>query len=124
MMDSREKSFDTAIGSSKLMITLCTAVIAFCVAVTNVKSADATIFTPEGVCQKLTLAASWIALVLSVAAGAWTQLGITHVLSHATYQQPADIWSVKIRIPFILQICLFLGGLLILSGYASWRMFG
>jgi hypothetical protein len=45
-VDLLEKSFASASEASKLLITLATGVIAFCVAVINVKAADTTILTP------------------------------------------------------------------------------
>ena len=123
-MDAREKSFDTAIGSSKLMVTLCTAVVAFCIAIVNVKSGDNTIFTPEDICQKAALSVALLLLLLSIGGGAWTQLAMTHVLSEGTYQNPPDIWNPKVRFPFMIQIALFLLGLLVLAGYTAWKMFG
>lgn len=123
-MDTQEKSFAAASETSKLLITLCTGVLAFCVAVTNVKSADSTIFTPQSLCQKIGLAGSWLALLLSISVGAWAQLSIAHVLSISTGSHPESIWNLRIRVPFMLQIIFFLVGLLTLSIYATVRMFG
>tara|TARA_R110000851_G_scaffold331929_1_gene506956 strand:+ start:2733 stop:3104 length:372 start_codon:yes stop_codon:yes gene_type:complete len=123
-MDSREKSFDTAIGTSKLMITLSTAVLAFCVAIVNVQSGVQTIFTPDVISQKVMLTIIFAFLIGSIAMGAWMQLGVTHILSVATHEAPPDIWSVKIRVPFMFQFCLFILGMAILAGYGVWKLYG
>ena len=121
-MDFLEKSFAAAGESSKLMVTLATAVIAFCVAVINVKPADQTLLTPQGSLQRWSLALSWLCLVVSIGAGVWTQLAITHVLSEGTSKQPANPWSRKIRVPFLLQIACFVIGILVLVIYSVQRL--
>ena len=123
-MDALEKSFDAASEASKLLITLCTAVVAFGIAVINVKSGDATVFTPLKTADKVMLASSWFVLVSSIACGVWTQFAIAHVLSKATDSAPASIWSKRIRVPFWWQIAFFLGGLLLMVSYSLVRMFG
>ena len=122
-MDFLEKSFASASEASKLLITLSTGVIAFTVAVVNVKAGDSTLFTPVTTPDKIALSACWLLLVCAVGMGVWTQLAITHVLSEGTNEEPADPWSKKIRFPFILQIALFVLGILLLVLYSVSQMF-
>lgn len=122
-MDFLEKSFASASEASKLLITLATGVIAFCVAVINVKDADKTILTPISPFQKWSLAISWFSLLVSIGIGVWTQLAITHVLSEGTETIPTDPWSKKIRCPFVLQIASFVVGILVLVIYSVVRIF-
>lgn len=121
-MDYVEKSFASASEASKLLITLSTGVIAFCVAVINVKDADKTILTPATGFQKWTLAISWFSLVVAIGIGVWTQLAITHVLSEGTAANAADPWSARITTPFILQIVSFVFGILVLVVFSVARL--
>lgn len=121
-MDFIEKSFASASEASKLLITLATGVIAFCVAVINVKATDATILTPVSSFHKWLLAISWFSLVVSIGIGVWTQLAITHVLSEGTGKNPTNPWSMKIRCPFVLQIVSFVIGILVLVIYSVARL--
>jgi hypothetical protein len=121
-MDFVEKSFASASEASKLLITLGTGVIAFCVAVINVKDADKTILTPISTFQKWSLAISWFTLVVSIGIGVWTQLAITDVLSKGTAANPTSPWSLKIRFPFVLQIVSFVLGILGLVIYSVVRL--
>jgi hypothetical protein len=121
-MDFVEKSFASAGEASKLLITLATGVIAFCVAVINVKDADKTILTPISPFQKWSLAISWFTLAISIGIGVWTQLAITDVLSKGTDATPTSPWSLKIRFPFVLQIASFVLGILGLVIYSVVRL--
>jgi hypothetical protein len=60
--------------ASKLLITLSTGVIAFCVAVVNVKEGQQTLLTPTTDYQKFGLVASWLLLLIATGGGVWTQL--------------------------------------------------
>jgi hypothetical protein len=51
------------------------------------------------------------------------QLSVTHVLSEASDENPASVWDVKIRFPFILQILAFVFGMVLLVAYGAWRLF-
>jgi hypothetical protein len=121
-MDFVEKSFASASEASKLLITLATGVIAFCVAVINVKDADKTILTPISSFQKWSLAISWFTLAVSIGIGVWTQLAITHILSEGTDANPTSPWSKKITVPFVLQIASFVLGILVLVIYSVVRL--
>lgn len=122
-MDYLEKSFASASEASKLLISLATGVIAFCVLVINVKDADKTILTPESPFQKYTLAISWFILVFSIGCGVWTQLGITHKLSKGTNAAPPNPWSPKITVPFSIQIVSFVLAILGLVIFSANRLF-
>ncbi len=98
-MDLVEKSFASASEASKLLITLSTGVIAFCVAVINVKDADKTLLTPISSFHKWSLAICWLFLVASIGGGVWTQLAITHVLSEGTADAPAIRGVRKLESP-------------------------
>ncbi len=122
-MDFLEKSFASASEASKLLITLSTGVIAFCVAVINVKDADKTLLTPISPLHKWSLAICWGSLFVSIGMGVWTQLAITHILSEGTTEKPSDPWSKKITFPFVLQILSFVLGILVLVFYNMMRVF-
>ena len=123
-MDSREKSFAAASEASKLLITLATGVIVFCVTLVNFKQGDATSLAPGTGCQKLLLACSWAALLLCTGSGIWVQLSITHVLSEDSDKAPVGVWNMKIRFPFMLQIISFVFGMTLLVAYGAWKLFG
>ncbi len=116
-MDFLEKSFTSAAEASKLLITLSTGVIAFCVTVTNVKETDKTLLAPSTGYQRFVLISSWVLLLIATGIGVWTQLAITHVLSEASQSQPPSAWNQKITVPFQLQIVTFLLGVVALTLY-------
>jgi hypothetical protein len=119
-MDKPAMSFSAATETSKLLITLSTGVIAFCVTLVNVEQTKATSLTPITTGQKGLLASSWLLLLFCAAAGVWVQLAITHVLSNT---DTVTIWDTKIRVPYKIQIGTFLVGMLCLVGYGGWRVF-
>ena len=123
-MDALEKSFDSAGETSKLLITLSTGVIAFCVTVTNIKESDKTLLTPMTSNQKWILVSSWFFLLISIGIGVWTQLAITHVLSEENNSNPPSAWNRKITVPFQLQIFTFLLGIIAVMIYGTIRIFG
>jgi hypothetical protein len=123
-MDFVEKSFASAGETSKLLITLSTALVAFCATVVNVKAAEPTLFSPATTCQKLLLATSWLLLLMSIAVGLWAQLAITDVLSKGSEIKPTSAWDRKITVPFQMQISTFLVGILVLTAYGFLRLFG
>ena len=123
-MDYVEKSFASAAEASKLLITLSTALVAFCAAVVNVKSTEVTLFTPVTPCHKWTLAVSWLLLLGTVGVGVWTQLAITDVLANAKPDTPPSAWSRKITVPFMTQIVTFMLGVIGLTLYAIVRLVG
>lgn len=123
-MDNVEKGFAQASDTSKLLLTLSTALIAFCAAIVNVKAADITLFAPITLGGKVLLSISWLLLLSAVGMGIWTQLAITDVLSSATDEQPANPWSRKITFPFQAQIITFGLGVVLLVSYGIIRLFG
>jgi hypothetical protein len=123
-MDYTEKGFAQASETSKLLITLSTALVAFCAAIVNVKATDVTLFAPTTFCEKLLLAFSWLAMLGTAGAGVWTQLAITDVLSSGTKDQPPSPWARKITFPFKAQIYTFTLGVALLVSYGITRLFG
>jgi hypothetical protein len=122
MMDYVEKSFASAADASKLLITLSTALIAFCATLLNVTAAKAGPLAPASYNQKVLLAAALALLVGCTACGVWTQLAITDVLSHSSDRSPATVWSRKITFPFMVQIVTFVVGVSFLAAYGVIRI--
>ncbi|WP_162932427.1 hypothetical protein [Solimonas sp. K1W22B-7] len=122
-MDFVEKGFAQASETSKLLITLSTALVAFCAALVNVKAGDATLFSPSTLCEKWLLALSWLALLATTGVGVWTQLAITDVLSSGTEQNPVTPWARKIIVPFQIQILVFTAGVGLLVLYGISKLF-
>jgi hypothetical protein len=122
-MDATEKSFESATETSKLLITLSTGVIAFCVTLLNAELGKLTTLVPTTCGQKVLLAGSWLVLLFCTGSGIWVQLSIVHVLSQATVAEPANVWSLKIRFPYILQIGAFVVGMTLLVAYGAWKLF-
>lgn len=122
-MDNIEKSFAQASETSKLLITLSTALIAFCAAIVNVKAADITLFAPTTFWGKIFLSVSWLALLAAVGMGIWAQFAITDVLATASGGTPS-VWDRKITFPFKGQIMMFGLGVLLLVAYGISRLFG
>ena len=108
MMDDHTKAaFASASDTSKQLITLATALLALEITFAKdvIGNIDAT--------AKTLLGFSWILLLFSVIAGIWTLLAITGSLGKGNTLSPKAISGSNIRIPAILQIILFLGGLLL-----------
>lgn len=117
MDKNKEKAFDFAAESTKQLITLSTAIIALTVTFSKdvVGSIDNN--------TKFWLALTWIAFILSVVFGIWTMLALTGTLDPMTrtsaqntpapntQQANFSINGKNIRISSILQIFLFLIGL-------------
>jgi len=117
---STEKSFEYARDTSKLLITLSTAIVAFCATVVT----ESKVLMPQTNGQRILLAISWITFLASTALGVWAQLAITDVLGSAIGPNQPSIWNRKITVPLICEIVLFPIGLLALVIYTSWRVFG
>jgi len=122
-MDTGEKSFAGASETSKLLITLSTGVIAFCVTLLNSELSKPTALVPITCGQKILLAGSWLVLLLCTGSGIWVQLSITHVLSEAAAKSPPNVWDMKIRFPYMLQIISFVVGMALLVAYGGWKLF-
>jgi hypothetical protein len=122
-MDTVEKSFAAATETSKLLITLATGVIAFCVALLNPEVGKATALVPVTCGQKVLLALFLFVLLLCIGFGIWVQLSITHVLSKASEENAASVWNIKIRFPYILHLAAFILGMALLVLYGGWKIF-
>jgi hypothetical protein len=122
-MDAREKSFESATETSKLLITLSTGVIAFCVTLLNAEIGKLTTLVPTTCGQKVLLAGSWLVLLFCTGSGVWVQLSLVHVLSEDTEDSPADVWNPKIRVPYMMQIGAFVLGMTLLVAYGGWKLF-
>ena len=120
-MDTSEKAFDFASESSKLLITLSTGVIAFMIAFLD-KDAS---MKPVTSCEKIVLIISWIIFLGSAIIGVWTQLALTNVLEPKT--KPAafnpTIQDDKIKVPFRIQIILFVLGIAMTVVYGGIKIF-
>lgn len=121
-MDYVEKSFTQATEASKLLITLSTAVIAFCAAFVNVKIGESMVFTPVGTAHKWMLGLSMLGLLVSTACGVWTQLAIATVLREGTENAAQSISDMRIKFPFRGQILTFGVAVASLGAYAIARM--
>ena len=125
-MEFREKAFASVQEVTKLLMTLSTGFIAFTVAFSKdfMKGQLGSCFD-----KGLWLAASFF-LVVSIACGIWTQLGITTVLappidSNAKPEisdQDQTIRHEKIKIPFALQLIAFGIGVILVAAYQAIRM--
>jgi len=134
-------SFNAAAETSKLLVTLATAVIAFCVTFVNVEPGKSTLLTPATTGQKVLLMCSWLVLLVCTGAGIWVQLALTHVLSSdgprksqsttdSETLQDSDspvvsvtIWNRAIQFPYIVQVVAFVMGMTVLVTYGCWRLF-
>jgi hypothetical protein len=119
-MDYREKSFDLARDTSRLITTLSTAVIAF--TVTFAKEIGG--LPPSSTLEAIILLLSWASLLLSTVCGILTQLAITQVLDSAIGKEDRQIsvWDIKIKIPFRWQWVAFLIGIAAIAVYGFLRM--
>ena len=107
-MDEQTKAaFASASDTSKQLITLGTGVLAL-----EITFAKEVVGTLNPAAKSL-LGFSWIFLFLSVVAGVWTLLALTGSLGRAAPLRPSEISGSNIRIPAVLQILLFLVGLVL-----------
>lgn len=107
-MDEQTKAaFASATDTSKQLITLATGVLAL-----EITFAKDVVLKLDATAKRL-IGVSWIFLLLSVVAGVWTLLALTGSLGQGTDLTPKAISGSNVRIPAILQILLFLGGLLL-----------
>jgi len=122
-MDLKEKAFASVQETSKLLITLATAFIAFTVA-----------FAKDFMNSSFGLGAGkmvWLLgslfLVISLICGIWTQLGITTVLAPSMSKSgkpsisDADqtIRHRKVKTPFALQLVCFAVGAALMAAYQA-----
>lgn len=110
------KAFEFAGEASKLLITLSTGVIAFMMAFLDKESYIRPMTNPE----KTLLIFLWVIFLFSASAGIWKRLGITTVLEPKIKQAPFSptIQSDVIKVPFRIQIVLFVVGVIVTVIYA------
>lgn len=114
-MDEQTKAaFTSASESSKQLITLATGLLALEITFAKdlIGHVDRT--------AKWLLGASWIVFLLSVIAGVWTLLALTGSLTSSTTLTARTISDTNVRVPAVLQILLFLGGLLLTVLFGIW----
>ena len=126
MMDFQEKAFALVQEITKLLITLATGFIAFTLSFskdfTNAKFGSGQ--------EKAMWSAASLFLVLSVACGIWTHLGIATVLapsklSNGGSSLPKSDRSIrhpKIKTPFALQLVSFGVGVILMGVYQVLRV--
>jgi amino acid transporter len=120
MFDAKEKSFEYASDSSKLLITLATGIIAF--TVTFAKEFEA---KPSSRAQAILLLVSWIVLLASAVLGVSTLLAITGELDPPDERKDhvPSIRDPKIKFPLRLQILTFLIGVILIVVYGGLKIF-
>jgi hypothetical protein len=107
-MDERTKTaFGNASDTSKQLITLATGVLAL-----EITFAKDIIGALDSFARHL-IGLSWVLLLLSVIAGVWTLLALTGSLAKESALTPDSIFGRNVRIPAMLQVLLFLGGLIL-----------
>lgn len=107
-----EKSFDFAADLSKQLITLSSGIIAL--TVTFAKD----IFKSAPADAQDWLIAAWIAYFISILGGIWHLMALTGTLDPLDNQTKISIQGWNCRIPSIIQILLFLVGLVLTIAYA------
>jgi hypothetical protein len=122
-MDFREKAFALVQETTKLLMTLATGFIAFTVAFSKDFMQSAFGSFPE----KMVWSAGSLLLVLSVACGIWTLLGITTVLepdAGKSFIPEAErtIRHKKIKTAFALQLVSFGIGVILMGAYQALRV--
>jgi hypothetical protein len=122
-MNAFEKAWDTAIESSKLLITLSTGIIAFSVAFFD----KDTMMRPESLLEKLILLFSWLLLLASAGFGLlWTQMGMISTLNPSNKvddNYKPDLRHPRITTPYNWQICLFVAGIFLIITFGGIKVF-
>jgi hypothetical protein len=122
-MDLKEKAFASVQETSKLLITLATAFIAFTVAF-----AKDFMNSNFGSCAgKMIWLLGSLFLVISLICGIWTQLGITTVLAPpmsnngepSIAEADQTIRHRKVKTPFALQLLCFAVGAVLMATYQA-----
>ncbi|MET0072189.1 MAG: hypothetical protein ABW096_19300 [Candidatus Thiodiazotropha sp.] len=110
-MEERSKlAFDFARDTTKQLITLSTAIIAF-----TVTFAKDFLGTPDDFGRTLVVI-SWLGFLVSVIFGVWTLLALTGTLEPEGVEIETSIRGKNVTIPSVLQIISFLVGL----GFTVW----
>jgi len=109
-MDFKEKSFDYANDSIKLIISLATGVLAL--TVTFLKD----VVGQKTIHSKGLLISSWFLLLLTILFGIWTNLAITGTLNEMgrNIGSKKTIMNSNIRIPSGLTLLSFIGGIFLI----------
>lgn len=126
MMDFQEKAFALVQETTKLLITLATAFIAFTVSFS--KDFMAAKFGSGQ--EKAVWSVASLFLVLSVACGIWTHLGIATVLAPRQLSEGGSsipesnrtIRHTKIKKAFALQLVSFGLGVILMAAYQALRV--
>jgi len=111
-MDYTEKAFAQTADASKQLITIGTAIIAFCATFVNVKIGDHYPFEPTAPWHRIVVVVGAVSLFISVGAGTWTQLALADVLIK---QETLD--ERRLKYPYRIQIVAFAVGVLMLALY-------
>lgn len=107
-MDEQTKTaFASASETSKQLITLATGILAL--EITFAKD----VIVNLDAAAKCLIGTSWVLLLLSVIAGVWTLLALTGSLAQKSAPTAQSIFGLNVRIPAVVQILLFLGGLIL-----------
>ena len=107
-MDEQVKmTFSSASDITKQLITLATGVLAL--EITFAKDVIGKLDSSA----KCLIGLSWVLLLSSVIAGVWTLLALTGSLAKESALTSQSIFNRNVRIPSILQVLLFLGGLIL-----------
>ncbi len=117
-MDAQEKSFDLVVSTTRLMITLGTAFISFSVVLLK----ELGVISNLACAEKILWSTASFFVVLSIAAGVWTLLGLMTVLQPKQANNPnLTIRRRTISLPFQIQIVTFglSMGFVFLLGLAS-----
>ena len=107
MDDQTKTAFASASDTSKQLIALATGLLAL-----EITFAKEVIVRLDAVAKCL-IGTSWVLLLLSVVAGVWTLLALAGTLGQTTVPTAQSIFGRNVRVPAILQILLFLGGLIL-----------
>jgi hypothetical protein len=107
-MDEQTKAaLASAAESVKQLITLATALLGF--EITFAKDFLAQL----SVASRYAAEASWLCFLFSVVVGVWTMLAITGSLAQQKSVERNSIFAKNIRVPSVIQILLFLVGLVL-----------
>ncbi|MDO9105283.1 MAG: hypothetical protein Q7U57_10010 [Methylovulum sp.] len=120
-MDERTKAaFASVSETSKQLITLATGILGL-----EITFAKDIIGCNSNITEtaKCFLHGSWFLLLSSIVAGVWMLLAVTGSLSKVDTLTPKTIYEPNIRIPAVVQVLLFIGGLL-LSVWFGTQIYG
>lgn len=105
MQDQVKLAFDFARDTTKQLITLSTAIIAFTVTFAKDFLGETDDF------GRLLVIVSWVSFLVSVIFGVWTLLALTGTLESENENEKISIRGRNVTVPSLLQIISFLVGL-------------